>query len=859
VDAFESEIEKLVQGPISATLNKLPAGQLKDELAGHFALLLKSTTEERTRLLLASTQQAQESAQQDQTSGQNDLFRNLCQSNPQFIWTADRLGRHDYYNTQWLKYTGTTLETNLDLGWLQVIHPEDRDSCATTWAQRVEDGDKYEVEVRLRREDGEYRWFLAQGIPIADQFGKTNRWYGSYTEIEVQRRLMTELVNARDQAQVASKLKSEFVANMSHELRTPMNGVLGMVEVLLRADLTPKAREYSLMIREAGQSLLAIINDVLDFSKIEAGKLEISSCDFEVISVIEGIGEILATEAEEKGLELVTFIDPEIPATLLGDPLRLRQVLVNLGGNAVKFTETGTIFCRAEKIGSQSNCVRVKFSMADSGIGISEDQSKLLFEPFTQADGSISRKYGGTGLGLSISKRLVELMGGTLTLENQVSGGSIFSFSVLFPIEVEQTKSAPAIVPGSAVLLVGVKPLTASCIRDYAHTYGVAVTPVETFDDAIKVLKTMSHTPTSLIVEATASKEVCLEFGRKVRSSAPPGAMRVAYITNQAQLVNFDQSINKLEESCLTRPMRKLDLLNCLASPNSAANTSTHTQEVDVLRVLPKLPIGKSKKTNTILVVDDNKMNQHVARLLLTDMGFGVDVVDNGIAAVSAFKTQHYDLVFLDCQMPEVDGYETCKILKQIQQRQAVNVPIIAMTANAMAGSREQCLAAGMDDYVCKPIDPSHLERMVKHWINIKEKGKTGPPLALLSEEAECEITIPFSTSVDFDQLKRKYNEKVIKQLLGMFVDSAHDEVTKMEQLLASQAYSEAEAQAHSFRGACGTICATKLQQYCKQVEMAAGSADKQQCDGLFASLKNSLKHTLSEIDQHLLEPESIS
>ncbi len=254
---------------------------------------------------------------------------------------------------------------------------------------------------------------------------------------------------------------------------------------------------------------------------------------------------------------------------------------------------------------------------------------------------------------------------------------------------------------------------------------------------------------------------------------------------------------------------------------------------------------------STILVVDDNKMNQHVARLLLTDMGLKVQVVDNGIEAVNAIKKQHYDLIFLDCQMPEIDGYEACQIIKQIQLRRGVNVPVIAMTANAMTGSREQCLAAGMDDYICKPIDPTHLEKMVRHWLDIKEKGMTGPPLAFLNDE-ENEVTQPPINALDVEQLKKKFNEKVVKQLLKMFVDSAPDEIAKMEKSLATRAFHEAGAQAHSFRGACGTVCATRLQHYCKEIEYAANTGNPGHCDDLFARLKNTLNATLSEIDEIL-------
>lgn len=832
MEEYHNEINKLIRGPIRDALAKLPEGDLRSEFSNLFQQILEAA--------VAESERAQ-------------IFKNLCEANPQLTWTADVKGQHDYYNSQWLKYTGTTMENNLGMGWLQVIHPEDRALCSEVWAQRVADGTGYEVELRLRRADGEYRWHLARGIAIRDEKGAIEHWYGSYTEIEVQRRLMSELINARDQAQIASKLKSEFVANMSHELRTPMNGVLGMVEVLLRSDLNHKAREYTIMIREAGRSLLAVINDILDFSKIEAGKLEISSCDFDLVSVIEGASEILAPQAEAKDLELVTYIDPSIPEKLIGDPLRLRQVILNLGGNAVKFTDTGSIFFRAEKIASESNCVRVKFSIEDTGIGISTEQRSTLFEPFTQADGSISRKYGGTGLGLSISKQLVDLMGGSLVVDSREKGGSIFSFNVLFPFE-PQPKVKREVSGGDAVLLVGVPPVTVTSIRDYARPFGLTVTAVDSFASALTTLQSMP-VPNSVIVEAQASKEVCLQFGRKVRSLPSLSSVRMVYITKMQRHEEFEVSVNKINEVTLARPLRRQELLDCLLSQRGPGVSFVHTQEVDSLRVQLQQAVSTSSNLTRVLVADDNKMNQHVARLLLTDLGLVVHVVDNGIEAVTAFKANRYDMVFLDCQMPDIDGYEACKIIKQIQQRKGTKIPIIAMTANAMSGSREQCLTSGMDDYISKPIDPAELDKLVRHWLEIKEKGHTGHALTLLSNVQLPED--PPKTAIktlDFDLLQSRFNARIIKQLLTMFIESAPDEVSRLEQSLASKEFHSLKEQAHAFKGACGTICATELLQRCKEIEMAAGSADMQQCSSVFASLKNTLESTLSEIDQRLCD-----
>jgi PAS domain S-box/PAS domain S-box len=382
----------------------------------------------------------------DITERKKSMFNMLTEMVPSVLWITDAKGEVEYFNRGWYDLTGATEEQSLGANWLNFVDPRDSERVIDVWKVAVESGSVYEIEYRfIRGLDREPRWFLVRGLPLRRVDGTIDRWFGTCTDIHEQRRLkeeleqsMAELALARDEAQSASRLKSEFVANMSHEIRTPMNGVLGMVDILLKSELTPTTRQHALSIQRAGRDLLLIINEILDFSKIEAGKLTLELGPFNLKKVIEGAAEILLPIAQEKKLKFDSYTDPDIPAVLIGDPLRLRQVLLNLVGNALKFTHKGAVSLSATMLGASENCVKIRFEVKDTGIGISGDEVESLFEAFFQSDGSVSRKYGGTGLGLAICKTLVEMMEGTISVDSELGQGSTFSFELSFEVSADQ-------------------------------------------------------------------------------------------------------------------------------------------------------------------------------------------------------------------------------------------------------------------------------------------------------------------------------------------------------------------------------------------------------------------------------------
>ncbi len=625
---------------------------------------------------------------------------------------------------------------------------------------------------------------------------------------EAAKRAEAVMREARDLAERVARARSAFLANMSHEIRTPMNAVLGFVELILDTELTTEQRRALELVRSSSEALLMILNDILDYSKIEAEHLELESIPFDVSKVVHATASLLAVRAREKHLELLAEVSADVPRAVRGDPTRLRQVLMNLIGNAIKFTEQGEVVVSVD-VAATDGTAKVTFAVRDTGIGIAAEHTASVFKEFTQADSTMTRRYGGTGLGLAISQRLVRLMGGELSVKSEVGCGSEFSFSLALPVETAPPTRVVglAALGGRRMLIVDDNQTNRRILREMLAAEGINVDEASTAADGLEALRRVRYDLAILDVQMPDMDG--FQLATAVRTDKKIKRTNLLMLTSAGQRGDGERCRELGIRGYLTKPMSRSDLLEALGTVLAGSPDEAGTPDV-----VTRHTIAESRATLRVLLAEDNPVNQQVAVAMLVKRGHEVHVSSNGREAVEAVKRRDYDVVLMDIQMPEMDGFEATHAIRALPKGK--DLPIIGLTAHALSGERERCLSHGMTDYLAKPFKAHELFALVE--------GTAEP--RTVTEPAPEPLTPPVDLEGFRMTLQEAGAEQALYSIIDTFVRQAPDRLAALAGAVAGGTGDDIAKAAHVYRGAAATIGARELAGLLETVETTARAGD---------------------------------
>ncbi|MEO5358309.1 MAG: response regulator [Nitrospirae bacterium YQR-1] len=776
-----------------------------------------------------------------------DKYRNLVENMRDFVVEIDTNWRIIFANHSFALNTGYSVDSLLYTDIMAYIHPDDISKCM----QIVEKNEllRSSLEYRFRKNNGTYMDLATNTNILYDAEGNLTSYLMVSFDITARKQAEAQLKIEKETAEAANVAKSDFIAGISHELRTPMNGIIGMTELTLETELSSEQRRNLEMVRDSAHSLLHLLNSVLDYSKMEAGKFELDSTEFNLYDTVESALDPLGVQFQKKGIKLHCIIEPDVPVTVIGDPSRLRQIIINICGNAIKFTEKGSITLKMSKERAPvalNGTVMLSCTITDTGIGIPKSRIGAIFDSFTQADRSTARKYGGTGLGLTITKKLITLMGGTITVTSTVGVGTAFRFTIVCRAVTEHgvqlKKGLARVFSGKSVLIADSDESGREALRNMSKWCGFSVYEAESVSEMQEAFNraAASGTPINLaIISPELRDSDGLSAVMDIKSENNRPELEIIML-NYGFSPGFAAKCAQIGVSVtLSMPVKYQAFAETTCLALSGQQSETLTAETTVTL--------EKHKTMKILLAEDNVVNRELAVRLMKKKGHTIVTAVTGKEALEKLSTDGFDLVFMDVQMPEMDGFEATGIIRSGKDK-SINkdITIIAMTAHAMKGDRERCIEAGMNDFISKPIAASVLYEIINKYAPVETTESAGRSEAVRAVKPKL---IAFDVE---DSLSRLGEDvELLKKLCAAFLDDAPKQIEKLKALIRGTDARAIEAQAHTIKGMAANIGGSLVRNEALRMELAARKPDMEKVRSVFTKMELEMKDLIAAVTEY--------